>query len=217
MKTSDGVFCWCFANALGATQSTFCLNNSQSAHPMPAHTSAADRQIQIRIKREDGVEKRATPAAVAGGLRGFACFACTPFIFFNISFISFTLYKRTCTLHTHVHTHTHTHVFCQHFREMGSHENWERETEIKIGVWQAKEKTLPDPPPPAPPPPPPLHVAAGRVARPIAAPTCAEGGVRKRTVEGREMRPTFLVPRLAPAVAATDAAVNVSAGVAILF
>lgn len=107
---------------------------------------------------------------------------------------------------------------------MGSHENWERETEIKIGVWQAKEKTLPDPPPP-PPSPPPLHIAAGRVARPIAAPTCAEEGKRKkeRTVEGREMRPTFLVPRLAPAVAAaaaataTDAAVNVSAGVAILF
>lgn len=119
-------------------------------------------------------------------------------------------------MHTpHTHTCTHTHVFCQHFREMGSHENWERETEIKIGVWQAKEKTLPDPPP--------LHIAAGRVARPIAAPTCAEEGKRERTVEGREMRPTFLVPRLAPAVAtapaatATDAAVNVSAGVAILF
>lgn len=107
---------------------------------------------------------------------------------------------------------------------MGSHENWERETEIKIGVWQAKEKTLPDPPP-QPPSPQLLHIAAGRVARPIAAPTCAEEGKREwekeRTVEGREMRPTFLVPRLAPAVAAaataTDAAVNVSAGVAILF
>lgn len=78
-------------------------------------------------------------------------------------------------------------------------------------------------PPPPPPSSPPLHIAAGRVARPIAAPTCAEEGKRKkeRTVEGREMRPTFLVPRLAPAVAAaataTDAAVNVSAGVAILF
>lgn len=72
---------------------------------------------------------------------------------------------------------------------MGSHENWERETEIKIGVWQAKEKTLPDPPP-QPPSPPPLHIAAGRVARPIAAPTCAEEGKREwekeKTVEGRE-------------------------------
>lgn len=119
---------------------------------------------------------------MAGGLRGFACFACTPFIFSNISFISFTLHKRTCTLHTHTHTCTHTHVFCQHFREMGSHENWERETEIKIGVWQAKEKTLPDPPPP-PPSSPPLHIAAGRVARPIAAPTCTEEGKRAKERE----------------------------------
>lgn len=68
------------------------------------------------------------------------------------------------TSQTHIYTHahsthtcTHTHVFCQHFREMGSHENWERETEIKIGVWQAKEKTLPDPPPPPPSPPTPAH------------------------------------------------------------
>lgn len=58
---------------------------------------------------------------------------------------------------------------------MGSHENWERETEIKIGVWQAKEKTLPDPPP--------LHIAAGRVARPIAAPTCTEEGKRAKERE----------------------------------
>lgn len=130
----------------------------------------------------------------------------------------------TCTLHRHTHTCTHTHVFCQHFREMGSHENWERETEIKIGVWQAKEKTLPDPhhnhhvPHPCT-----LRraVSLGRSPHPHVQKRERESERKRGQWRVGKMRPTFLVPRLAPAVAAaataTDDAVNVSAGVAILF